>query len=316
MAVRRGMAAGGDGCFLPAAAARAGGGGGARGRAGRDRGRDAGAGRSARAARGRGAVPRLHARRAPRVPPRRLRGPRRGRSSGRSPVAAALRSRLRVGRGRLRAPRRRPAGALRRLRDAGTIDLWASAATHAVLPLLATEAGVRLQLETGLRSHRARFGGVERRLLAAGVRVPAGPRGPACGSRRARLLRRPDRRCRSARPARARRRRCGRSRCRRLGHDPARLGRARISGGSGVSRLPLADDQRDARRGATAASPTTTKRARRGRASTHATSSTRVDRARSPHTAPRAGGRRWSSARSTRSCSATGGTRGPCGSRR
>jgi 1,4-alpha-glucan branching enzyme len=36
---------------------------------------------------------------------------------------------------------------------------WTSAATHAVLPLLATDAGVRLQLETGVESHRARFGG-------------------------------------------------------------------------------------------------------------------------------------------------------------
>jgi 1,4-alpha-glucan branching enzyme len=36
---------------------------------------------------------------------------------------------------------------------------WTSAATHAVLPLLATDAGIRLQLETGIASHRARFGG-------------------------------------------------------------------------------------------------------------------------------------------------------------
>jgi 1,4-alpha-glucan branching enzyme len=36
---------------------------------------------------------------------------------------------------------------------------WTSAATHAVLPLLATDAGVRLQVETGVQSHRARFGG-------------------------------------------------------------------------------------------------------------------------------------------------------------
>ena len=35
---------------------------------------------------------------------------------------------------------------------------WTSAATHAVLPLLATDAGVRLQLETGIASHRQRFG--------------------------------------------------------------------------------------------------------------------------------------------------------------
>ncbi|HEV2753733.1 MAG TPA: hypothetical protein VGV36_07850, partial [Solirubrobacteraceae bacterium] len=34
---------------------------------------------------------------------------------------------------------------------------WTSAATHAVLPLLATEAGVRLQLRAGIDAHRARF---------------------------------------------------------------------------------------------------------------------------------------------------------------
>jgi 1,4-alpha-glucan branching enzyme len=35
---------------------------------------------------------------------------------------------------------------------------WTSSATHAVLPLLATDAGVRLQLETGIDAHRRRFG--------------------------------------------------------------------------------------------------------------------------------------------------------------
>jgi 1,4-alpha-glucan branching enzyme len=49
-------------------------------------------------------------------------------------------------------------GAFRRLRDAGTIELWTSAATHAVLPLVATEGGLRLQLATGIASHRRRFG--------------------------------------------------------------------------------------------------------------------------------------------------------------
>lgn len=34
---------------------------------------------------------------------------------------------------------------------------WTSSATHAVLPLLATDAGVRLQLERGIASHRERF---------------------------------------------------------------------------------------------------------------------------------------------------------------
>jgi 1,4-alpha-glucan branching enzyme len=35
---------------------------------------------------------------------------------------------------------------------------WASAATHAVLPLLATDAGVRLQVDSGVSAHRRRFG--------------------------------------------------------------------------------------------------------------------------------------------------------------
>jgi len=35
---------------------------------------------------------------------------------------------------------------------------WTSAATHAVLPLLATGTGVRLQLRTGIAAHRERFG--------------------------------------------------------------------------------------------------------------------------------------------------------------
>ena len=35
---------------------------------------------------------------------------------------------------------------------------WTSAATHAVLPLVGTQAGIRLQLVTGIAAHRARFG--------------------------------------------------------------------------------------------------------------------------------------------------------------
>ena len=35
---------------------------------------------------------------------------------------------------------------------------WTSSATHAVLPLLATDGGVRLQVQTGIDAHRARFG--------------------------------------------------------------------------------------------------------------------------------------------------------------
>ena len=50
---------------------------------------------------------------------------------------------------------------LRAFQDAaaeGRIALATSAATHAVLPLLATRAGMRLQLDAGIRSHRRRFG--------------------------------------------------------------------------------------------------------------------------------------------------------------
>lgn len=56
--------------------------------------------------------------------------------------------------------------ALRRFRERGG-DLiaafaphaqWTSSATHAVLPLVATDAGVRAQAQVGIDSHRARFG--------------------------------------------------------------------------------------------------------------------------------------------------------------
>lgn len=42
--------------------------------------------------------------------------------------------------------------------DSGRVELVTSAATHAVLPLLATRPGRLLQLDSGLRSHRRRFG--------------------------------------------------------------------------------------------------------------------------------------------------------------
>ena len=51
----------------------------------------------------------------------------------------------------LRGARPRPA---RRLpRASSGVELWTSSATHAVLPLLATDAGLRLQLATGVASH-------------------------------------------------------------------------------------------------------------------------------------------------------------------
>jgi 1,4-alpha-glucan branching enzyme len=77
-----------------------------------------------------------------------------------------------------------PLAPFQRAAEEGRIALATSAATHAVLPLLATRQGLRLQLETGIRSHRRRFGwdggmwlpecayvpGLEWELAAAGVR--------------------------------------------------------------------------------------------------------------------------------------------------
>jgi 1,4-alpha-glucan branching enzyme len=66
------------------------------------------------------------------------------------------------------------------------VELWTSAATHALLPLIATDAGLRLQLATGTGSHLHRFGhwgggfwlpecayvpGLERELADEGVRA-------------------------------------------------------------------------------------------------------------------------------------------------
>ena len=44
------------------------------------------------------------------------------------------------------------------LRALGERATWTSAATHAVLPLLASDAGIAHQLQAGVRSHRQRFG--------------------------------------------------------------------------------------------------------------------------------------------------------------
>ena len=77
-----------------------------------------------------------------------------------------------------------PLAPFQRAAAEGRIALAASSATHAVLPLLATRPGLRLQLETGIRSHRRRFGweggfwlpecayvpGLEWRLAEQGVR--------------------------------------------------------------------------------------------------------------------------------------------------
>ena len=51
-----------------------------------------------------------------------------------------------------------PLAPFQRAAGEGRVALAASAATHAVLPLLATREGLRLQLDAGIRSHRRRFG--------------------------------------------------------------------------------------------------------------------------------------------------------------
>ncbi len=47
------------------------------------------------------------------------------------------------------------------VRALGPFASWTSAATHAALPLLATDAGIRLQVGLGIDSHRRRFGAWE-----------------------------------------------------------------------------------------------------------------------------------------------------------
>jgi 1,4-alpha-glucan branching enzyme len=51
-----------------------------------------------------------------------------------------------------------PVAPFQRAAAEGRVALGASAATHAVLPLLATRPGLDLQLDAGIRSHRRRFG--------------------------------------------------------------------------------------------------------------------------------------------------------------
>src|SRR5215210_1559068 len=62
----------------------------------------------------------------------------------------ALRALVRLGGNPLRA--------FQAAQERGRVALMSSAATHAVLPKLATQAGRRLQVDAGLRSHERRFG--------------------------------------------------------------------------------------------------------------------------------------------------------------
>ena len=73
------------------------------------------------------------------------------------PAAAAEAERYRHALGLLDGCGDAPLDAFREAAGRG-IALMASSATHAVLPLLATRECLRLQLDTGIRSHRRRFG--------------------------------------------------------------------------------------------------------------------------------------------------------------
>lgn len=50
-------------------------------------------------------------------------------------------------------------GACRRLQDSGHIEILASAATHAYLPLLSRDSSIHAQLEVGKRTYKRHFGG-------------------------------------------------------------------------------------------------------------------------------------------------------------
>ena len=102
-----------------------------------------------------------------------------------------------------RPSRRAAATCSARSRRSSGVELWTSAATHGLLPLLATDAGVRLQVATGTASHVRRFGDWGGGFWLPECAYVPGPRARAGRPRGARLLRRPDRRGR-VRPPRAR----------------------------------------------------------------------------------------------------------------
>ena len=190
--------------------------------------------------------------------------------------------------------------------------LAASAATHAVLPLLATRAGLRLQLDAGIRSHRRRFGWdggfwLPECAYAPGLGVAAG------GARGALVLRRPERPRGAAGGAGAGRApRPGRWRCRSTGRRSLALVARRLS---------LRPRPRPVRRQIAARDPDLEGRGRRlrpgrgrgGGAAPGRRVPRRRRRAAARATPPSAAGAACSSSRSTPSCSATGGRRGRSG---
>ncbi len=130
-----------------------------------------------------------------------------------------------------------PLGAFQEAEREGRVSLMTSSATHAVLPLLATDSARNLQLDAGLRSHRRRFGEPD------GIWLPecaydAGARGPGRSPWLHPLLRRPVGSRGAARRASPDRDR-GRARrlSDRLGGSVVALVARRLSVGSGPHRL-------------------------------------------------------------------------------
>ena len=175
-----------------------------------------------------------------------------------------------------------------------------SCATHAVLPLLATESGLRLQIGAGVASHLERFGGAWR----GGFWLPECAYSPglerdADRARRARLLRRPDRR-RSGSARSTTWSRCGRppgrSRCRSTGRRSLWSGARTATRRAPTTAPTRAGPSTTCGPGTSPAASTTTRRALRSRASTRAISSPQSAPG-STTTAPRAGAPGSSAAR-------------------
>jgi 1,4-alpha-glucan branching enzyme len=78
------------------------------------------------------------------------------RAAGQEPLAAVLERSAAEYRAAAERLAQLPPGGL--LAALGAHATWTSAATHAVLPLLASDAGIALQVQTGVASHRRRFG--------------------------------------------------------------------------------------------------------------------------------------------------------------
>ena len=63
--------------------------------------------------------------------------------------------------GRMRAHGGRLVEAFAALAASGPHELWSSSASHAILPMVATDAGLSLQVGTGIAAHERRFGGFD-----------------------------------------------------------------------------------------------------------------------------------------------------------